>query len=112
MPGVKLDLALPLFALVDRDMVDPEQSDLTDLAGRLGDLLEHQHGIAHEAVSIEGGTTGTGTPALYLVLIGVPQTSWPAFIALSEVQKAPPFVFRAAEDGRFSLHPLGTSAKN
>lgn len=112
MPGVKLDLALPLFALVARDKIDPEQSDLTDLAGRLGDLLQHQHGIAHEAVSIEGGAAGTGSAALYLVLIGVPQSSWPAFIALSEVQKAQPFVFRAAEDGRFSLHPLGTSAKN
>ncbi len=108
MRRVKLDLALPLFSLVARDKVDPEQSDLTNLAGRLGVLLEEQHGIAHEAVSIEGGAAGTGSAALYLVLIGVPQSSWPAFIALAEVQKAQPFVFRAAEDGSFSLHPLGT----
>lgn len=108
---MKLDLALPLFALVARDKVDPEQSDLSDLAGRLGAVLEDQHGIAHEAVSIEGGAAGTGSAALYLVLIGVPQASWPAFIALAEVQKAQPFVFRPEPDGRFSLHPLGGSKK-
>jgi len=107
--GMKLDLALPLFALIDRDKVDPDRSDLAALAGRLGAHLETAHGIAHEAIAIEGGTTASGTPALYLVLLGVPQDSWPAFLALAEIQKSKPFVFRReGDEGRFSLHPLGS----
>lgn len=110
---MKLDLALPLFALVARDKVDPEKSDLGDLASHLGAHLENTHGIAHDAVAIEGGSTAAGSPALYLVLLGVPQPSWPAFLALAEVQKAQPFVFRRddADNHRFSLHPLGERRK-
>lgn len=104
---MKLDLALPLFALVDRDKIDPERSDLAGLAEQLGVHLEQAHGIVHDAVAIEGGATASGTPALYLVLLGVPQASWPAFLALAEAQKAKPFAFRRDDDGRFTLHPLG-----
>ena len=107
--AVKLDLALPLFALVDRSKIDPDQSDLSSLAERLGTHLEQQHAIAHDAVAIEGGATGSGSAALYLVLLGVPQDSWPAFLALCEIQKAQPFVFRRepGEEQRFTLQPLG-----
>lgn len=103
---MKLDLALPLFALIDRKKVDPEKSDLAELAGHLGEHFMEAHGIVHEAVSIEGGNTRGGSGELYFVMLGVPQESWPAFLALAEVQRAVPFVFRAEADGRFSLHPL------
>lgn len=103
---MKLDLALPLFALIDRKKVDPEKSDLARLAEQLGEHLMTAHGIVHEAAAIEGGEARGGAGELYLVLLGVPRESWPAFLALAEVQRAIPFVFRSEEDGRFSLHPL------
>ncbi len=104
---MKLDLALPLYALIDRTKVDPEKSDLAELAGKLGDHFAETHHIEHEAVTIEGGTGRGTSSALYFVMLGDPQTSWPAFLALAEVQRAQPFAFRPEEDGRFSLHPLG-----
>ena len=76
-PGVKLDLALPLFALIARDKIDPEKSDLGDLAARLGAYLDQNHHIASEAVAIEGGGSHAGSAELYLVLLGVPRESWP-----------------------------------
>lgn len=105
---MKLDLALPLFALVDRQKVDPEQSDLAQLARHLAAHLADTLGIAHDAAAIEGGAAGGGEAAsLYLVLLGVPESSWPAFLALAETRGAKPFAFRADADGRFTLRPLG-----
>ncbi len=105
---MKLDLALPLFCLVDREKVDPDSSDLSDLAHRLGAHLEESFSIHHETVSIEGGAQAGKTPVLYLVLHGVPQSSWPAFVALCQAQRAVPLHFRAdAETGRFTLTPIG-----
>lgn len=107
---MKLDLALPLFSLVDRAKIDPEKSDLADLAGEIGAFLTERHAIEHEAVSIEGGVSRMHSDSLFLVLLGVPENSWPAFLALAETQRAKPFVFRSEADGRFSLHPLGRHA--
>ena len=104
---MKLDLALPLFALIDRQKVDPDKSDLAQLAEQLGAHIGESHGIEHEAVAIEGGPGRGDSSALYLVLLGVPESSWPAFLALAEVQRAQPFAFRTDGSGRFTLHPLG-----
>lgn len=103
---MKLDLALPLFSLIDRKKVDPGKSDLAELAAHLGEHFLETHGIVHEVASIEGGNTSGGSGELYFVMLGVPRESWPAFLALAEVQRAIPFVFRAEPDGRFTLHPL------
>ena len=105
---MKLDLALPLFCLVARDKVDPDTSDLAALAQQLGAHLDEAFDIRHDAATIEGGAQAGKTASLYLVLHGVPQTSWPAFLALCQSQRAVPMHFRLLDDtGRFTLRPLG-----
>ncbi len=105
---MKLDLALPLFCLVDRDKIDPDTSDLVALAQQLGAHLDQSFAIRHDAASIEGGAQAGKTAALYLVLHGVPQPAWPAYLALCESQRAVPMHFRVVDEtGRFTLRPLG-----
>lgn len=105
---MKLDLALPLFRLVARDKIDPDTSDLAGLARQLGAHLDETFHIRHDDASIEGGARAGDTPELYLVLHGVPQSAWPAFLALCQSQGATPMHFRVQDEtGRFTLRPLG-----
>lgn len=108
---MKLDLALPLFQVVDRDKVDPDTSDLAELARQLGGHFEATFGIRHDATSIEGGAQSGKAPELYVVLHGVPEDAWPAFLALCHSRQAVPLHFRLLDDtGRFTLRPLGERA--
>ncbi len=103
---MKKHFALPLFSLVDRKKIDPETSDLRGLAAQLEKFLAHNFDVTAGTVSIEGVAQNAGEIELFLLLADVPAESWPALMALADVQKTQLFVCKIDEDsGRFTLTP-------
>ncbi len=98
--------AIPLWALVDRQKVDPRTSDLRGLARQLGRWLEHNHGVQHKGTAIEETDEAAPGADPVLIVAGVPQIHWPAMLALAASQRCTLYVMVKEADGRSALRPL------
>ena len=98
--------AISLWALVDRQKVDPATSDLRGLARQLGRWLTHNHGVQHKGTAIEETDGARPGADPLLIVAGVPQVHWPAMLALAAAQKCVLHVMVREPDGSTSLRPL------
>jgi hypothetical protein len=98
--------AIPLWALVDREKVDPKTSDLRGLAKQLGRWLEHNHHVQHKGTAIEESDGSRPGAAPLLIVAGVPQIHWPAMLALASAQRCLLYLVIPDADGTPCLRPL------
>ena len=98
--------AIPLWALVDRQKVDPKTSDLRGLARQLGRWLEHNHGVQHKGAAIEESDGAEPGADPLLIVAGVPQVHWPAMLALAAAQRCTLYILVREADGSATLRPL------
>lgn len=98
--------AIPLWALVDRQKVDPRASDLRGLARQIGRWLEHNHGVQHKGTAVEESDGAQPGAEPLLIVAGVPQVHWPAMLALATAQSCALYIVVPDADGTPCLRPL------